>query len=245
MEFLRLRKNGKAPYKEGSFGGEDKEVVSDWLKQGGNYGILTGRISGIAVIDIDNHNGVDGAKNLDNFCEAYGIDLPDTKTVITPTGGMHMYFKLDEKYNDTQFIQNHKELDGVDFQTHGRYVVGWGSQIDGKKYVLVNNNEMADLPEKWLEMFTDKTIQKKNKKRERKWTANLLGDIIAGADEGGRNNWITQIIGKLFATGLEHEEVWVWSQYVNQIGCNPPLDGTELKRTYDSVKKREERRMAE
>lgn len=288
MEFLRLKKNGKAPFKAGSFDGEDKKVVSDWLKQGGNYGILTGAISGIAVIDIDNHNGVDGAKNLDNFCEAYGIDLPDTKTVITPSGGMHMYFKLDEKYNDVQFIQNHKELDGVDFQTHGRYVVGWGSKLPtynhvhnslepvpdnainikvtkaedahtGKeievssydvptgefaKYILVNNDEMAELPEKWLEMFTDKTIQKKNKKRERKWTANLLGDIIAGADEGGRNNWITQMIGKLFATGLEHEEVWVWSQYVNQIGCNPPLDGTELKRTYDSVKKREERRMA-
>lgn len=245
MEFLRLRKNGKAPYKEGSFGGEDKQVVNDWLKQGGNYGILTGRISGIAVIDIDNHNGVDGAKNLYSFCEAYGIDLPDTKTVITPSGGMHMYFKLDEKYNDTQFIQNHKELDGVDFQTHGRYIVGWGSQIDGKKYVLVNNDEMAELPEKWLDMFTDKTIQKKNKKRERKWTANLLGDIIAGCDEGGRNNWLTQQIGKLFATGLEDEEVWIWSQYVNQIGCTPPLPSDEVKRTYESVKKREQRRMAE
>lgn len=245
MEFLRLKKNGKAPFKAGSFDGEDKKVVSDWLKQGGNYGILTGAISGIAVIDIDNHNGVDGAKNLDNFCEAYGIELPDTKTVITPSGGMHLYFKLHESYNDTQFIQNHKELEGVDFQTHGRYVVGWGSQIDGVKYQVINDVEMAYLPTKWLEMFTDKTIQKKNKKRERKWTANLLGDIIAGADEGGRNNWVTQMIGKLFATGLEHEEVWVWSQYVNQIGCNPPLDGTELKRTYDSVKKREERRMTE
>lgn len=289
MEFLRLKKNGKAPFKAGSFDGEDKKVVSDWLKQGGNYGILTGAISGIAVIDIDNHNGVDGAKNLDNFCEAYGIDLPDTKTVITPSGGMHLYFKLHESYNDVQFIQNHKELDGVDFQTHGRYVVGWGSQLPtydhvhnsvdpvpdnainikvtkaedthtGKeievasydvptgefaKYILVNNDDMASLPTKWIEMFTDKTIQKKNKKRERKWTANLLGDIIAGADEGGRNNWTTQMIGKLFATGLEHEEVWIWSQYVNQIGNTPPLDGDELKRTYDSVKKREERRMAE
>lgn len=244
MELLRLKKNGKAPLVAGSFNGEDKAEVKKWVAEGGNYGILTGKISGIAVIDIDNHNGVDGAKNLDSFCEAYGIAIPNTKTVITPTGGMHMYFKLDEKYNDTQFIQNHKELDGVDFQTHGRYIVGWGSQIDGKKYVLVNNDEMAELPEKWLEMFTDKTIQKQNKKRERKWTANLLGDIIAGSDEGGRNNWITQMIGKLFATGLEHEEVWVWSQYVNQIGCNPPLDGTELKRTYESVKKREERRMA-
>lgn len=244
MELLRLKKNGKAPLVAGSFNGEDKAEVKKWVAEGGNYGILTGKISGIAVIDIDNHNGVDGAKNLDNFCEAYGIDLPDTKTVITPSGGMHLYFKLNESYNEAQFIQNHKELEGVDFQTHGRYVVGWGSQIDGVKYQVINDVEMAHLPTKWIEMFTDKTIQKKNKKRERKWTANLLGDIIAGCDEGGRNNWITQIIGKLFATGLEHEEVWVWTQYTNQIGCNPPLDGTELKRTYDSVKKREERRMA-
>lgn len=243
MEFLRLKKNGKAPFKAGSFDGEDKKVVSDWLKQGGNYGILTGAISGIAVIDIDNHNGVDGAKNLDNFCEAYGIELPDTKTVITPSGGMHMYFKLDESLNDTQFIQNHKELEGVDFQTHGRYVVGWGSQIDGKKYVLVNNDEMATLPAKWFDIFTDKTIQKKNKKRERKFTANLLGDIIAGCDEGGRNNFLTQIIGKLFATGLEHEEVRVWSLYVNQISLNPPLSEEEVLRTYESVRKREIRRM--
>lgn len=289
MELLRLKKNGKAPLVAGSFNGEDKGEVKKWVAEGGNYGILTGKISGIAVIDIDTHNGVSGADNLKEFCEKYDIELPDTKTVMTPSGGLHMYYKLPEKYNDVQFIQNHKELEGVDFQTHGRYVVGWGSKLmqykhiensllpvpttainvkvkeveepqsgtrmqvssydvpTGKtvKYEVIDNSPIADLPEKWIEMFTDKTIQKKNKKRERKWTANLLGDIIAGADEGGRNNWTTQMIGKLFATGLEHEEVWIWSQYVNQIGNTPPLDGDELKRTYDSVKKREERRMAE
>ena len=244
MKALRIKKNSKAPLVSGAFNGEDENIVRDWIKEGGNWGFLTGSLNGAIVIDIDNHNGVDGAKNLDNFCEAYGIELPDTKTVITPSGGMHLYFKLHESYNDTQFIQNHKEVEGVDFQATGRYVLGWGSQIDGVKYQVISDVEMATLPTKWLEMFTDKTIQKKNKKRKRLWTANLLGDIIAGSDEGGRNNWITQMIGKLFATGLEHEEVWVWSQYVNQIGCNPPLDSTELKRTYDSVKKREERRMA-
>ena len=287
MELLRLKKNGKAPLVAGSFNGEDKAEVKKWVAEGGNYGILTGAISGIAVIDIDNHNGVDGAKNLDNFCEAYGIDLPDTKTVMTPSGGMHLYFKLDESYNDVQFIQNHKELDGVDFQTHGRYVVGWGSKLPtynhvhnslepvpdnainikvkkaedahtGKeievlsydvptgefaKYILVNNDEMAHLPAKWLEMFTDKTIQKKNKKRQRLWTANLLGDIIAGCDEGGRNNFLTQMVGKLFATGLEHEEVRVWALYVNQISLTPPLPEEEVIRTYESVRKREIRRM--
>jgi hypothetical protein len=243
MELLRLRKNGKAPLVAGSFNGEDKVEVKKWVAEGGNYGILTGKISGIAVIDIDTHKGVSGADNLKEFCEKYDIELPDTKTVVTPSGGLHMYYKLPEKYNDVQFIQNHKELEGVDFQTHGRYVVGWGSTIEGVKYEVINNQPIADLPAKWFDIFTDKTIQKKNKKRERKFTANLLGDIIAGCDEGGRNNFLTQIIGKLFATGLEHEEVRVWALYVNQISLNPPLSEEEVLRTYESVRKREIRRM--
>lgn len=243
MELLRLKKNGKAPLVAGSFNGEDKAEVKKWVAEGGNYGILTGKISGIAVIDIDTHNGVSGADNLKEFCEKYDIELPDTKTVMTPSGGLHMYYKLPEKYNDVQFIQNHKDLEGVDFQTHGRYVVGWGSTIDGLKYQVINNQPIADLPAKWFDIFTDKTIQKKNKKRERKFTANLLGDIIAGCDAGGRNNFLTQIIGKLFATGLEHEEVRVWSLYVNQISLNPPLSEEEVLRTYESVRKREIRRM--
>ncbi|ASZ75562.1 primase/polymerase protein [Enterococcus phage phiSHEF10] len=243
MELLRLKKNGKAPLVAGSFNGEDKVEVKKWVAEGGNYGILTGKLSGIAVIDIDTHNGVSGADNLKEFCEKYDIELPDTKTVMTPSGGLHLYYNLPEKYNDVQFIQNHKELEGVDFQTHGRYVVGWGSTIDGLKYQVINNQPIADLPAKWFDIFTDKTIQKKNKKRERKFTANLLGDIIAGCDEGGRNNFLTQIIGKLFATGLEHEEVRVWSLYVNQISLNPPLSEEEVLRTYESVRKREIRRM--
>lgn len=243
MELLRLKKNGKAPLVAGSFNGEDKAEVKKWVAEGGNYGILTGKLSGIAVIDIDTHNGVSGADNLKEFCEKYDIELPDTKTVMTPSGGLHLYYNLPEKYNETQLIQNHKELEGVDFQTHGRYIVGWGSTIEGVKYEVIDNSPIADLPVKWFELFKDKTIQKKNKKRERKWTANLLGDIIAGCDEGGRNNFLTQIIGKLFATGLEDEEIRVWSLYVNQISLNPPLSEEEVLRTYESVRKREIRRM--
>lgn len=245
MKQLRLKKNGKAPFLAGAFNGEAEYLIKKWIEEGGNVGTLTGSASGIAVIDIDNHNGVDGLGNLKNFLETYDIELPKTMVVKTPSGGYHYYFKLDEKYNDTQFIQNHKLLEGVDFQTHGRYVVAPGSQIDGKYYEVVRDVEFAELPEKWLEMFTDKTIAKKNKKRERKWTANLLGDIIAGCPQGGRNIWLSQQIGKLFATGLNHEEVKVWAQYVNQIGCNPPLDNDEVMQTYESLRKREIRRMGE
>lgn len=241
---LRLKKNGKVPLVAGAFGGEDFKLIQSWVQEGGNVGTLTGSASGIAVIDIDNHNGVDGLGNLKEFLDTYDITLPKTQVIRTPSGGLHYYFKLDEKYNETQFIQNHSQLEGVDFQTHGRYVVAPPSQINGKYYEVVRDvEELPELPEKWLEMFTDKTIQKKNKKRERKWTATLLGDIIAGSGEGGRNIWLTTQIGKLFATGLNHDEVRVWSLYVNQIGCNPPLSEDEVLQTYESVRKRELRRM--
>ena len=245
MKQLRLKKNGKAPLVAGAFDGESEALIQSWVQEGGNVGTLTGSASGIAVIDIDNHNGVDGLGNLKEFLDTYDIELPKTKVVKTPSGGYHYYFKLDEKYNDTQFIQNHSQLEGVDFQVHGRYVVAPPSQIDGNYYEVVRDVELAELPEKWLEIFTDKTIQKKNKKRERKWTANLLGDIIEGSGEGGRNIWLTTQIGKLFATGLNHDEVRVWSMYVNQIGCNPPLSEDEVLQTYESVRKRELRRMGE
>lgn len=245
MKTLRLKKNGKAPLVAGAFDGEKPEIVRQWVAEGGNYGILTGSINHIAVIDIDNHHGVDGHKNLNDFLEAYDIELPQTMKVTTPSGGTHLYFKLSKDYDETQFIQNHPQLEGVDFQTNGRFVVGWGSKIDDKEYMKVNSEPMAELPPQWITMFTDKTIQKKNKKRERKFTANLLGDIIAGCDEGMRNNFLTKIIGKLFATGLEHEEVRVWSLYVNQISLNPPLSEEEVLRTYESVRKREIRRLAD
>ena len=243
MKQLRLKKNGKAPATSGAFSGESEALIQSWVQEGGNVGTLTGSASGIAVIDIDNHNGVDGLGNLKDFLDTYDIELPKTHVIKTPSGGLHYYFKLDEKYNDTQFIQNHKQLEGVDFQTHGRYVVAPPSQIDGKYSEVIRDVEMAELPEKWLEMFTDKSITKKNKKRERKWTATLLGDIIAGSGEGGRNIWLTTQIGKLFATGLNHDEVRVWSLYVNQIGCVPPLSEDEVLQTYESVRKREIRRM--
>lgn len=242
---LRIKKNGKSPLVAGAFGGEDDKIVDQWIAEGGNVAYATGKTSGIAVIDIDNHNGVDGLGNLKEFLDTYDIELPKTKVVRTPSGGYHYHFKLEDKYNDVQFIQNHSQLEGVDFQTHGRIVLAPPSQIDGKYYEVVRDVEIAELPEKWLEMFTDKTITKKNKKRERKFTANLLGDIIAGCEEGSRNIFLTSIIGKLFATGLEHEEVRVWSLYVNQISLNPPLPEEEVLRTYESVRKRELRRMAD
>lgn len=246
MKYLRLKPNGKAPLVAGAFGGEAQELISEHVKNGGNVGQLTGAINGIIIVDLDRHGESDGVESLKNLLEAYDIELPTTKVVKTPNNGFHYYFKLPEKYNEIQLKQQLRGYEGIDFQSNGRFCVAPPSQIDGKPYEIIRDvDELPELPEKLLEILVDKTITKKNKKRERKWTATLLGDIIAGCPSGGRNIWLSTIIGKLFATGLDHDEVKIWTQYTNQIGCNPPLDNDEVMRTYESLRKREIRRMSE
>ena len=246
MKQLRLKKNGKAPLVAGAFDGESEELIQKWIEEGGNIGTLTGSKSGIIVVDLDRHGDSDGVDSLNNLLEAYDIELPKTTVVKTPNNGYHYYFKLPSKYYDIQLKQNINGYEGIDFQSSGRFVVAPPSQIDGRPYeVLRDVAELPELPETLLEILVDKTITKKNKKRERKWAATLLGDIIAGCGEGSRNIFLTSIIGKLFATGLSHDEVRVWSLYVNQISLNPPLSEEEVLRTYESVRKRELRRMAE
>lgn len=246
MKELRLKKNGKAPLVAGAFDGESEYLIKKWIKEGGNIGILTGTKSGIIVVDLDRHGDSDGVDSLKNLLEAYDIELPITKVVKTPNNGYHYYFKLPSKYYDIQLKQNVNGYEGIDFQSSGRFVVAPPSQIDGRPYEVIRDvAELPELPEKLLEILVDKTIQKKNKKRERKWTADLLGDILQGSGEGGRNNWMAQQIGRLFATGLDHEEVRTWALYINQIGCRPQLDQKEVLQTYESVRKREIRRMGD
>ena len=246
MKQLRLKKNGKAPLVAGAFDGESEEVIKKWIEEGGNVGTLTGSKSGIIVVDLDRHGDSDGVDSLNNLLEAYDIELPKTTVVKTPNNGYHYYFKLPSKYYDIQLKQNINGYEGIDFQSSGRFVVAPPSQIDGRPYeVLRDVAELPELPEKLLEILVDKTITKKNKKREKKWTGQLMESILTGAGAGSRNIFLTSTIGKLFATGMDHDAVRVWSLYVNQISLNPPLPEEEVLRTYESVRKRELRRMAE
>lgn len=56
-------------------------------------GIVTGAVSGFWVLDVDCKHGKDGRASLAFLIAAHGA-LPDTYTVETPNGGLHLYFAL-------------------------------------------------------------------------------------------------------------------------------------------------------
>lgn len=108
-------------------------------------GLVTGKLNGIVVLDIDVKNGKNGWKYVK------GKHLPPTPTVKTQSGGTHFYFKYPQNVEE---IRNAVDLygknTGVDVRGDGGFVVmpftpGY-EWVDGLDFESI---PLADIPE-WL-----------------------------------------------------------------------------------------------
>ena len=105
----------------------------------GNYGVLaSGAPYGcgtIAVVDLDKHH--DEMENGVEYWEKNNLPS-DTFTVLTPSGGMHLYFVCTpQQIASIKSIGGQKLRPQIDFfweQKH--FVMGVGSSIDGKCCIL-------------------------------------------------------------------------------------------------------------
>ncbi|MFI9104952.1 bifunctional DNA primase/polymerase [Streptomyces fildesensis] len=132
-----------------------------WTHAPYNVGIATGPAR-LVVVDLDtpkdNNDGprepwnlpgiTDGADVLATLCERHGQPYPtDTYTVRTGSGGTHLYFAASAATG----LRNSAGTLGwkVDTRAGGGYVVGPGSTVNGRSYVVACDSGAAPLPE-WL-----------------------------------------------------------------------------------------------
>jgi hypothetical protein len=80
------------------------------------------------VVDVDTRGDKQGAKSLATL-EAINDPLPPTYEVITASGGRHLYYLTDDSTGAPKELAKHVDLKG-----YGGYVVGPGSEIDGRFY---------------------------------------------------------------------------------------------------------------
>lgn len=115
------------------------EKIGRWFADNPNinFGVATG--NGVAVIDVDVKEGRDGLASLDYLQDAHG--LPDTFTVRTPSGGLHVYAACNEALRNAV-----DHLPGIDIRSAGAYVVAPGSAIGGKFYEIEQDRPLAPLP---------------------------------------------------------------------------------------------------
>jgi putative DNA primase/helicase len=135
----------------------DLEIIATWTKlfPTAMVGIVTGKRSGIVVIDTD----LDQTKGLDGDAALLDLgELPDTPTVRTPRGGYHRYFR----YDSQRPLRNSAgQLGaGIDIRGDGGYVIAAGSINSHHQkyewYLPIGLVDIADAPD-WIFAKLQKT----------------------------------------------------------------------------------------
>lgn len=189
--------------------------------------IATGAVSGIIVLDIDAKSG--GLASLDQLKEEFGHDAFYTYTVKTGGGGYHYYFKHPGYHVNLRVGLR----PGVDLRADGGYVIAPPSLHDsGTRYELVTDLDPIECPAKLLELIKPKESLAS--------VATPITDERAQAIlEGGRNNYLTKVAGRLQRAGLSTEALRCALHQENQDKCNPPLPDSEVEAMITWVQKYE------
>jgi len=185
-----------------------------------NIGIVTGRVSNLAILDIDNETA------YNSLTQSNG-QLADTLTVKTGKG-YHIYFVPDEHRRTCTFM-----LDGNvhHLKQESSYVVAAPSlHLTGKIYTIVNSRPLAtwaiDDVQQWITNANGEFTANQNRaNRPVDWASELCDSV----PEGQRNTVAAQLCGLLvrkfpYDQGLTLGLMRAW----NLTYCKPSLEEGEL-----------------
>lgn len=200
---------------------KDPKVALRCWSPGDNIGVGC-KANNLLVVDLDRHaEGADGLKSFQTLCAEHRQAWPATLTVRTPTGGLHLYFWAPRG----RALGNSAGKLGVGIDTRGPgrgsaggYVVGPGSVVDGRPYVVARELPIATLPD-WLANLLDPPAPPPASApvlpiRADRYVTKVVQEEVqrvldAGAAGGGRNNALNRsayYLGKLVGGGLLSEQ---------------------------------------
>ncbi|MEO5807723.1 phage/plasmid primase, P4 family [Devosia sp.] len=208
-----------------SLASKSKAQIIQWWSDhpSANVGVATGEKSGVLVLDIDPKNG--GTDSLESAIKLLG-KLPETPTVNTGGGGKHYYFRyptVGVKTSRTAFGP------GIDVQSNGAYVVAPPSRhVSGEAYKWQAEHNfgelsLAELPDAWLNRLSSTAERAKKIKPDSAGTPSAYV-------EGGRNDGLTRLAGKLRNDGLSDDAMLEALLAQNRDKCRPPLSDDEVRR---------------
>ena len=197
-------------------------------------GIVTGKISGLTVIDVD----TDAGKKI---FQGLISDRFRSPIVITPRGGFHIYCRYEEGVRNKAHI-----ADGIDIRSEGGYVVAPPSvNQDGKAYswglgFSLDKAPLPKFPKKMLDMTSGKTPEQTRK------SPGIPGVILPAGPmfvEGRRDEDLFHVANSLVKSGLPTAEV---EEILMNLAaqCDPPFSPVEARAKVCSAMQRTERKEA-
>lgn len=146
-----IKPNGKTPIIKDfpNRATRDEDVIRRWFEDDSrNIGISTSRFGedqALCVVDVDNKGGKNGDAQI-LALELEGYELPASLEQSTPSGGRHIVYTTDHPLRQGVNVLG----EGLDVRSRGGFIVGPGSEIDGKPYQQINGHgQLAAAPE-WL-----------------------------------------------------------------------------------------------
>lgn len=193
-----------------------------------NIGIATGNSLMVIDLDVDDGQGEDGIATLRAWENEHG-ELPETCSVVTGRGGLHLYYVVDEPVG----CSVNKDA-GVDIRGDGGYVVAPPSihPDTGRAY------EWEVPPDELPPARADDNVMEFVRaygKRERTGVKFTMPKAIG---KGERNNVLFKAASSLWARGEDEEVILSYLESVNKIRCHPPLAEHEIVNIVRSVTER-------
>lgn len=161
----------------------------------GMFGIVTGKLSKLFVLDIDSEEAFVKIKDKLTGC-----------LIIKTNKGYHIYFKwipeLDNKVTTKVSV-----LPNIDFRGEGGYVVGWDLTT------LVPSAQLS-IPPKWLSDLLPTKGEIRKELKDENWVVEALKSLQLG----NRNQTFTSIAGRMWRKGLTKDEIRSFlTPYANQV----------------------------
>ena len=180
----------------------DDELIQWFQNQSHDIGIVTGAISQLTVIDLDQHGDDDGIATS----KEKKLQLPMTSTRKTPHG-MHVF----TKYNPST-AQTQGKLPGIDVRNDGGYIVFF-RQSGG--YEWIDDGQMQRYDNR---LFHSEVRNQRES----------VPEATRMIPKGKRHQEIIKVVAKLKKGGFSEDEAIRQTQNWNRTECNPPESEYEI-----------------
>ncbi|MBS5450423.1 MAG: bifunctional DNA primase/polymerase [Coriobacteriia bacterium] len=197
--------------------------------------VATGRLSeGLVCLDLDTKEahgrGQDGEEALSEWCRQEGLELPETVSGSSPSGGRHLFYRVSNgpiPKTRTGILPN------VDFLAEGGGVIIPPTRgANGMPYTWDPGHspreiKIAELPPEILALASSSRAHAEK--------ASEQGGLFETVPEGSRNCHLYYGGRAHRNSGESDEAVSTWIREENQARCVPPLGADEVKSIERSV----------
>ncbi len=212
--------------------------VDAWFRRwpDANVGIVTGRVSGLVVIDIDPRHG--GVLSLAAVQRERG-PLPRTVEALTGGGGRHLYFA----HPGVPLHNRVGIVPGIDLRADGGCVVAPPSlHPGGRRYAWAAGCSPDEVPLAPMPAWAKPASAHAASGHSLAHWRQLVREGVA---EGARNDTLASLTGHLLWHGVDPEVALELLLAWNRLRCRPPLPDDEVASVVGSITRLHERERSE